>query len=120
MLDLFKAVSAKRTQFFSYASMSQSASLPSGPKSIRKLGGWVWGIDNSILHDTLILKNALHKVVWTAGRRLCRRRDPGRDRYTTRVNRLPRRTTAEQSENQPALAGAALGSGLSCLFDQEM
>ena len=30
------------------------------------------------------------------------------------------RDAPEQSENQPALAGAALGSGLSCLFDQEM
>ena len=81
------------------------------------------GIDHLVMHDTLVSKNAMHKVVAPLVerysdvadlvRRARSRPDPNRKR--------PAESLLSAAFRRPVgFAGAVLGSGLSCRFDQEM
>ena len=75
------------------------------------------GIDNLVLHDTLVSKNAMHRIV---GPLVSVYSDVATMVVNTRhdVNRRGRAMPSRR--RQLALAAAGLGSGLSCRFDQEM
>ena len=79
------------------------------------------GIDHLVLHDTLVSKTAMHRIVAPLVKTYTDVADAGGVEHAAGLNgRLQAQAVRSRRLDQAALGAGGLGSGLSCRFDQEM